>query len=216
MKKDNKKALYESIMTAVAKEVKKALNEGAGAGYDVTFEGLNVKSVRLGKPEMKGRDEIIKFTATLDKSVVEWKAIGYYEGVTSKGIYYNDDLVDDFDDQQKTVEGGEVSGYVYLEDVRNRRPTWESAPIKRTDIKAFIIDWLTDFSVTSMYGRGWIHQNLTDPIILTDIEVQDSYHVSYVYIDTIEIKAPEITKVVNWYFENYLDFDKIYGDDEEE
>ena len=27
MKKDNKKALYESIMTAVAKEVKKALNE---------------------------------------------------------------------------------------------------------------------------------------------------------------------------------------------
>ena len=28
MKKDNKKALYESIMMAVAKEVKKALNEG--------------------------------------------------------------------------------------------------------------------------------------------------------------------------------------------
>ena len=31
MKKDNKKALYESIMTSVAKEVKKALNE---ASYD--------------------------------------------------------------------------------------------------------------------------------------------------------------------------------------
>ena len=29
MKKDNKKALYESIMTAVAKEVKKALNESS-------------------------------------------------------------------------------------------------------------------------------------------------------------------------------------------
>jgi len=27
MKKDNKKALYESIMASVAKEVKKALNE---------------------------------------------------------------------------------------------------------------------------------------------------------------------------------------------
>ena len=27
MKRDNKKALYESIMTSVAKEVKKALNE---------------------------------------------------------------------------------------------------------------------------------------------------------------------------------------------
>ena len=29
MKKDNKKALYESIMTSVAKEVKKVLNEDA-------------------------------------------------------------------------------------------------------------------------------------------------------------------------------------------
>ena len=28
MKKDNKKALYESIMTSVAREVKKALSEG--------------------------------------------------------------------------------------------------------------------------------------------------------------------------------------------
>lgn len=32
MRKDNKKALYESIMTAVAKEVKKALNEGELSG----------------------------------------------------------------------------------------------------------------------------------------------------------------------------------------
>ena len=29
MKRDNKKALYESIMTSVAKEVKKVLNEDA-------------------------------------------------------------------------------------------------------------------------------------------------------------------------------------------
>ena len=29
MKKDNKKALYENIMTSVAKEVKKVLNEDA-------------------------------------------------------------------------------------------------------------------------------------------------------------------------------------------
>ena len=28
MRKDNKKALYESIMTSVAREVKKVLNEG--------------------------------------------------------------------------------------------------------------------------------------------------------------------------------------------
>jgi len=33
MKKDNKKALYESIMASVAKEVKKALNENYGENY---------------------------------------------------------------------------------------------------------------------------------------------------------------------------------------
>lgn len=34
MKKDNKKALYEAIMTSVAKEVKKALNESSDDYYE--------------------------------------------------------------------------------------------------------------------------------------------------------------------------------------
>lgn len=203
-------------MASVAKEVKKALNEGAGAGYDVTFEGLNVKSVRLGETEVRGKDKIIKFTATLNKDIVEWKAIGYYEGVTSEGIYYNDMLVDDFDDEQKTVKGGKISGWVYFEDVVDSQPTWESGPITKKDVKEYIVKWLTDFNITSMYGAGWVHSNLTDPIVLTDIDIEDHYHVSYVHIDTIEIDAPEITKTVNWYFENYLDFDKIFGEDEDE
>ena len=33
MKRDNKKALYESIMTSVSKEVKKALNENSIDNY---------------------------------------------------------------------------------------------------------------------------------------------------------------------------------------
>ena len=35
MKKDNKKALYESIMRTVSTQVKKALNESAGDGWDL-------------------------------------------------------------------------------------------------------------------------------------------------------------------------------------
>ena len=35
MKKDNKKALYESIMKTVSLQVKKALNESAGDGWDL-------------------------------------------------------------------------------------------------------------------------------------------------------------------------------------
>jgi len=45
MKKDNKKTLYESIMTSVAKEVKKALNELSSDTYlnagNKTYDLLN-------------------------------------------------------------------------------------------------------------------------------------------------------------------------------
>ena len=42
MKKDNKQALYESIMTSVAKEVKKALNEGENT---VSKSNSNIKEL---------------------------------------------------------------------------------------------------------------------------------------------------------------------------
>ena len=38
MRKDNKKALYESIMTSVAKEVKKVLNEGEFYDNNIVIE----------------------------------------------------------------------------------------------------------------------------------------------------------------------------------
>ena len=48
MKKDNK-TLYESIMASVAKEVKKALNESAGDGWDL--EGLDQLEEAFGEIE---------------------------------------------------------------------------------------------------------------------------------------------------------------------
>ena len=209
----NKKKLYESIMASVAKEVKKALNEGAGAGYTVTIDGLKVKSIKVASEyDLKGHDSIVRFEATLDKSIVEWKAIGYYDGVTSEGIYYNDWLAEEFGELQKTVEGGKISGYVYLDDVANAQSTDPWYKVTKKDIYDYIEDWLNEFSIEAPYGGGWVHVDLTDPMEFHDIEIQDSYHVSYVYIDTIEINAPEITKAINWYFENYLDFDKIFGE----
>lgn len=41
----NTKKLYEAIMSSVAKQVKKAINEGAGAGYTVSFEGLALDEI---------------------------------------------------------------------------------------------------------------------------------------------------------------------------
>ena len=45
MKKDNKKALYESIMASVAKEVKKVLNEDEQNNSDVNTYINNIKNV---------------------------------------------------------------------------------------------------------------------------------------------------------------------------
>ena len=46
MRKDNKKALYESIMTAVAKEVKKALNEGELNNHDFKILTLTYEQAK--------------------------------------------------------------------------------------------------------------------------------------------------------------------------
>ena len=59
MKKDNKKALYESIMTSVAKEVKKVLNEG---------EELADKQARL--KDLK--QEYASLTSKIDDMWVEY------------------------------------------------------------------------------------------------------------------------------------------------
>ena len=50
MKKDNKKALYESIMTSVAREVKKALNEYEGVDTMGSFNKNANGVVDLGLP----------------------------------------------------------------------------------------------------------------------------------------------------------------------
>ena len=212
----NKKLLHKSIMESVSKSLGKTLNEGAGAGYDVTFEGLNVNTIKVGKYDLKDNDRIVRFTATLGKSIVEWKAIGYYDGITSDGVYYDDHLVEEFDDLQKTVEGGQLSGYVYLDDVENGKPSWDSSEVDKDDVYNFIKELLTDFSFTTMYGGGWVHANLQNPMVFEDIEIEDNYSSTYVFIDTIEIDALEIAETINWYFANYPDFDQIYGDDLDE
>ena len=53
----SKKELYNSIMESVSTQVKKVLNEGAGAGYDVEISGLNVSDIKIGKREINFKVE---------------------------------------------------------------------------------------------------------------------------------------------------------------
>lgn len=213
MKNDNK-SLYESIMNAIAKEVKKALNEGAGAGYDVTIKGLYVKDVKILKSEQKGKDVIIKFQAKLKGSHVEWKAVDYYNGVDSRGIFIDGELVEEFDDLQRSVNGGEIYGYVYEQDVADYTGNDE---VGYEEIQTYINEHLDDFEFTTMYGGGWVHSNLTDPMVFENIEVSyQNRGYECVFIDKIIINAPEITKTINWFFENCNNLEEIYFGNEDE
>ena len=60
MKNDNKKALYESIMTSVDKEVKKALNEGEDNIFYVVTIWTDPESLNI-------ENNICEFSGTLDE-----------------------------------------------------------------------------------------------------------------------------------------------------
>ena len=210
----NKKLLHKNIMESLSKTLGKTLNEGVGAGYTVSISGLSLdeideKSIRRSKDS--NGEPIFKFKASLSDSLVEWKAEDYYDGVTSDGIYYNGDVIDEFDDEQKTVNGGIIEGHVYVSDVKDY--LGENS-VTKDDVIDYIQYHLDDeFSIETMYGRGWVHIDLEDPMEFHDIEIKDYHGGVNVFIDTIIINAPEITKTINWFFANK---DEIYKEFEGE
>ena len=206
----SKKELYNSIMESVSTQVKKVLNEGAGAGYDVEISGLNISDIKIGKREIKGKDEIIHFSAIIEPSIVEWSAMGYYDGVTSEGIEYNGDILIDYSDEDREVQGGTVYGYVYAQDVED----YDGREHNSDDGAAlyYIKEHLEDFKIKTKYGVGWLHVDLTNPMVFHDIEVSyESRRYECVFIDTIEIIAEQIVDDINWFFENK---DEIYAEAE--
>lgn len=211
--KMNKKLLHKSIMESLSKTLGKTLNEGAGAGYTVSFEGLALdeideKSIRRSKDS--NGEPIFRFKATLSDSLVTWQAEDYYDGVSSEGIYYNGDIIEEFDDSQRTINGGTIEGHVYMSDVKDY--LGENI-VNVDDIIDYIQRHLEEFSIETMFGRGWIHIDLDDPIEFHNIEITDYYGSANVFIDTIIINAPEITKTINWFFKNK---EEIYNEFEDE
>lgn len=64
MKKDNKKALYESIMASVAKEVKKALNEEVNDEYQYDPIALKHKKYHLAIILPNGGGNFVYYAST--------------------------------------------------------------------------------------------------------------------------------------------------------
>lgn len=203
--KNNKRALYESIMNKVSKVVKQSLNEGAGAGYTVTIDGLTATNISVS--EINTEECTAKFTADIKPCIVEWSAEDYYNGVDSKGIYYNGILEVPYDKEDKQVDGGHIEGVYYYDDY-----DYQDEEPSDIDMKSDIAKELRyPFSVEDMFGAGWTHVNLSDDITFNDVEVGQ-----YITIETATVHAPHIASNINWFFENYYQFDELFGYDEDE
>lgn len=201
-------------MESLSKTLGKTLNEGAGAGYTVSISGLAINEIdenSIHRTKDSNDEIIFEFKASLSNSLVEWKAEDYYDGVSSDGIYYNGDIIEEFTEEQKTVNGGIIEGHVYMTDVKDYLGENNVTRGGVIDYIEYYLD--NEFSIETMYGRGWTHVDLDDPMEFHDIEIKDSYGVVNIFIDTITINAPEITKTINWFFENK---DEIYKEFEGE
>ncbi|WQJ53218.1 MAG: hypothetical protein [Hatfieldvirus porci] len=203
MKQKAIKALYESVMHHV--------NEGAGAGYTVEISDLKLGNFKvLGTKFVdNGHEEkVAKFTADILPCVVEWSANGYYEGVDHTGVFYDGELMIEYSDEDNSVEGGTVMGYVYLSDVGDGK-------VKKSDVLEYLNDYASVINISTMYGGGWLHVNLGSPVFtFNDIDIDGNY--ADIHIEQINIKAPNIADNVNWYFENAYKFDEIFGGDDED
>lgn len=205
-KKNMKKTirLKESELKSLIKNIvlesmgKQVLNEGPGAGYTMKFKGLSVTNVQI-----TGDDgEQIHFTADLKPGVVKWSAEGYYGGPTSEGVWYDNAIVEEYDDVDNMVNGGKVEGYIYKDEL------YEGRPAEYT-----IASLLSDFGFEQMVGGGYTHMNLDNPMAFNDVEVKDAG--GYIFIDQIQIDAKNIVENTNWWFENWYRFDEIYNNDED-
>jgi hypothetical protein len=87
------------------------------------------------------------------------------------------------------------------------------------DVADYIRWHLQDFSFKTMVGGGYVHTDLSDPMVFENVEVtpENSYYGSEgVYLNYIEIRAKDISDTINWFFANCYNFDEIYGQNDEE
>ena len=200
---------------------KHQINEGAGAGYTVTLDGLELDKNSIKINGYKRNLKYVMWEVNIKPSVLKkWSAIGYYDGIDSE----------DFDSDDKRVNGGVVRGYVDINSVMD----WtEETSYTKKDVVSFIescIDNTKKIKIEVMYGAGWLHCNLTDPIELgTDVKGENinqrdifdeelfvlepkvSFNDRYngkmiggelMVITYASIDAPNITNNVNHFFEN--------------
>ena len=214
-KKKNKKK-GESVKSN-RKQIKSGrfIKSGPGAGYDVTIEGIelddgNYRIISDEVTDEKYNEHTTMVEVPVKPCVVEkWSAEDYYYGVSSKGLYVDGELVQEYFDDDKRVNGGKAVLRIiwYLGD-------YESAEEVCDDVIP------RDINIKIMFGGGWSHVYLPND----EIHFEDEYHgypidagEPYDYETmSVDLICPNISENINWYFKHDHELEEIFFGEGEE
>ena len=165
-------------------ESKKLVKEGAGAAYTVTLKDIELEDVKVTK---KG-DEDWEFEAKIVRKPYMVVAEDYYNRFCP---------VDKYSEEWVEV-GGIARGVCWWFD-------------DEETVRQEVSDFMPDVSFT--YGHGWSHVNLPEDGKISTKDVSSTKNDFY-EIQGLELDAPELSQVVNWCHEHFLDEEE--GDEDEE
>lgn len=225
-KKKNKKK-GESVKSN-RKQIKsgKFIKSGAGAGYDVTIEGieLDTQNYKVISDEIdeKWNEHTTVVEFPIKPCVVDkWSAEDYDYGVSSEGLYVDGELVQEYFDDDKRVEGGKATllftWYPYTGDENN----YYRNNNEFTDVEEMISTFAPrDISIKIMFGGGWFHVYLPND----EIHFEDEYHgypidagEPYDYETmSVDLICPNISENINWYFKHDHELEDIFFGEGEE
>ena len=176
------------------------IKSGAGAGYDVTIEGIELDN-RNWKILTDDYDErydshTVQVEIPVKSCVAEyWAAKSYYDEIDSKH-----DMYDDLDSQ---IDGG--TAILQLEVYP---PQWIEGDIMTSEeLDEAVGDLLpSELNLTMIYGGGWSHVDLPEEGIVFDddngrIYLDEGETYDYTTV-RCELKCPNIIQNINAFFKN--------------
>lgn len=200
------------------------IKSGAGAGYDVTIEGieLDTQNYKVISDEINN-EEYNEHIAIVEVPVkpcsVEWEAEDYYNRVSSKdGIELDGIQVLEYFDDDKRVDGGKASLNIFWTEHEEGRYIDNNEFENVNEAVEFFLP--SSIDIKSSFSAGWIHSDLPTE----QIHFEDKYHHNeidlyndgYGYtITSVDLVAPNISENINWFFAHDYELEKIFFDDEE-
>lgn len=194
--------INESDIKRILMECMRRLQEGAGSGYEITISGLSVDAIRVTGL----KDGHFHFIGRLKRKACGFEVEGYDYSFDSNGIedgYGN--VIDEFSEEEKYVDGGYLRGSI---DADYTDGSAEYA-------KQYIMDCLEDFSISQMYGGGYVHSYLPQDghMIFKDIDINNDG--LYAYLDEIMIVAPNVANAINSGYDSIRNADSAEDEDEQ-